>query len=112
MTDKIYIQILSHTSFLEKILIQLGLSLQEFIGSLLVEYLMNEDPEELKQQEILLLESFVETKKCFQTALSCSRLEDALDGSKETSTKELKQCQLILDEMQSHFDAKRREFQV
>ena len=73
-----YVQILSHTTFLEKILIQLGLSLQEFVGSLLVEYLMNEDPEELKQQEILLLESFVETKKCFQTALSCSRLEDAL----------------------------------
>ena len=70
---------------------------------------MNEDPAELKQQEIQLLESFVETKKYFQTALSCSKMEDALDGSKETSTKELQQCQLILDEMQSHFDVKRRD---
>ena len=71
--------------FLEKILIQLGVSLQEEIGSQLVEFLMNDDLDSLKHQQSHLIKSFNEIKNYFTTARDCARYVKSKTKSKPST---------------------------
>merc|ERR1712025_941631 len=77
----------------EKILLQLAIYLQEHIGMLLLQII--DDPSDdvlikniIKENDDLIKEA----KSFFCQALKSSKLEEALDGSKETSVKEIEEC--------------------
>ena len=85
-TFKIYLFIYWwRMKFLEKILIQLGVSLQEEIGSQLVEFLMNDDLDSLKHQQSHLIQSFNEIKNYFTTARDCARYVKSKSKSKPST---------------------------
>jgi len=82
----------------ESILIHLGTCIQILIGDQMMKIYANDDSEEILSDEYIL-ESIHYAKHLFEMALKSSMLEEALDGSKKTSSGKIRESLKMLCEM-------------
>ena len=100
---------------------QQGTCLQIYISGLLMSIFYNNN---LDQEDSDISRAFSEAEFCFQEALKCARyeewlvvtvmvfnylisiirLEEAIDGSKKTSTSKIQESLNILGEMKEHYE--------
>jgi len=85
----------------EKILMHQGTCLQIYISGILMSILYNNN---LSPKDSNISWAFSEAESCFHQALKSARLEEAIDGSKRTSTTKIQESLNILDEMRDHYE--------
>ena len=102
----------------EKILMHQGTCLQIYISGILMSILYNNN---LSPKDSNISWAFREAESCFHQALKSARydstlmlllrtisffdrLEEAIDGSKRTSTTKIQESLNILDEMRDHYE--------